>query len=205
MGNKKIIICGLILIFISQISFSQSLNIDSLKIQTKLKLVDERGLILKNKIILNNEGLLFEKIFEYEELKEIDLIKIIKNWGGETFVSFKDVLVNETDNQLVLRYNNNNINIYSPSYIRLVIDIKENKIRIRVYDEKLTYISIYFDSKLFTNNSNVCCVNSSGEIKNRHLNYIDTIMNLYFDLILKPYQLNEYVVKKSKNKKNEDW
>lgn len=192
----------LILIIISNITYSQSINLDSIKIQTKLKLLDEKGLVVRNKIYLNDEGLIFEKIFEYKNLKPTDLIKIIKNWGGETYTSFKNVLVNETDNQLVIRYSNGNV--YSPSYTKLIIDIKENKIRVRVYDEGLKNLSLYFQS-IFTSDINKCCVNGSGEIKNRHSTYIENILSTYNKIILNPYQLNDYILKNQSIKKEENW
>lgn len=194
---------GLIFILSSHITYSQSINLDSIKIQTKLKLLDEKGVVLKDKIYLNDEGLIFEKIFEYKNLKPTDLIKIIKNWGGETYRSFKDVLVNETDNQLVIRYNNNSYS-YRGNYIRLIIDIKENKIRVRIYDEGLESLSLYFQS-IFTSDISKCCVNGSGEIKNRHLTYIEDILSTYNKIILNPYQLNDYILKNQSIKKEENW
>lgn len=199
----KNIIKVLTLTLISMNIYSQKINnLDSLIILTKLKLLNEKGLIEKNKIYYNNDNLISENIFEYNNLTTKDLIKIIKNWGGEHFVSFKTVLVNETDNQLVIRYSDGSP-IY-PSYTKIIIDVKDSKIRIKIFDEDYKNLSIFFNTA-YTSDINFCCSNGSGEIKNKHLNYINTTIINYIILTNNSQSINDYILKNQKIKKDDIW
>ena len=86
--------------------------------------------------------LLVQKIIETDSVGVSLLKKKIKNWIGLTFRSAENVLVNETEDQLVLIYisksleANTGISVLPmPWYIRCTIELKPNKIRISFFDD----------------------------------------------------------------------
>ena len=93
-----------------------------------------------------NEFLLFSKIVQTDSLTKEQIIKNIKNWSGTNFVNSKEVLVSETDEQLVYNYITNEfstktlgISVVYDWYIRLVIQIKDKKFRLLFYDDGNAY------------------------------------------------------------------
>jgi hypothetical protein len=70
-----------------------------------------------------------------------ELVTLVKNWAGTNFANAKEVLVSETSDQLVYNYimpynikTLGTTNSYN-WYIRLVIQIKDGKIRVLQYDD----------------------------------------------------------------------
>jgi hypothetical protein len=192
MKNIFKIILGL---FISINLYSQT-NIDSIGI------FNEKKLIERKRIYKDEEGLIDEKIYQYKNKSIEDLKILIKNWGGVNFRSFKDVLVNETNNQLVIRYISSSI--IDNSYIKMIIDLKENKVRIRVYDEGFKSLGLFFDIG-FTKNKDICCVNGNGEAKNFHKGYIKDLEKFYLIIKSNSTSINDYIIKNMDSKKNENW
>ena len=74
-----------------------------------------------------------------------DLITIFKNWGSTAFVNIKEVMVSETDNQVVLVYITKTPMSYRSilglssieisSYVRMTAEFKEGKCRLSLYDD----------------------------------------------------------------------
>jgi hypothetical protein len=188
----------LTLIFINLYSFFTSASIET----DSLNIYNDGGLIEKKKIYLNDEGLIEEKIFEYQNKSINDLKGLIKNWGGSNFRSFKDVLVNETDNQLVIRYI-----INDGKYLRVLMDLKDNKLRIRLYDDGLTHFNLFFNGMgLFGNkNKETCCSNGKGEIKKDQKEGMDYLISIYTPIISTSKSINEYILKNSDSKKSDNW
>ena len=88
---KKILIL-LPFLLITIISNSQS----SLLVNDKLH-IDS---LYENK----EENLIISRVLEFEGLKKDELKTKVKNWGSTKFVNLKEVLVSETDDQIVLNY-----------------------------------------------------------------------------------------------------
>lgn len=87
------------------------------------------------------------KVIELPNKSQKDLITQFKNWGSTNFANFKEVVVSETENQIVLVYTQdvpivyyggflygNLIDNYS-MYIRLLAEFKEGKMRVSIYDD----------------------------------------------------------------------
>ena len=89
-----------------------------------------------------NELLIYSVVQEFDSLSQ-DMINIkVKNWAGTNFVNMKEVLVSETKEQLVFNYITESfyiralgMNTYKSWYIRMVVQIKDNKIKISLYDD----------------------------------------------------------------------
>jgi hypothetical protein len=115
--------------------------------------------------------------------------------------SFKNVLVNETENQLVIRFNTNS---YGSFYIKTIIDLKDNKMRIRMYDEELHTFGLYF-TDFYTKNIDLCCVNSNGVVKNLQKREMDSFVKSYVNITSISKKINEYILNTSNSKKEENW
>lgn len=86
--------------------------------------------------------LLFSSVYEVDSTPRSEFSKRIKNWTGTNFVNSREVIVSETEDQMVLVYSMNKFFVkvlgmrnYLPWYIRLVVQIKDNKIRCLFYDD----------------------------------------------------------------------
>jgi hypothetical protein len=89
-----------------------------------------------------DEYLIISKVLEFEGLKKDELKTKVKNWGAIKFVNLKEVLVSETDDQIVLNYIESSFFITmgkkrfkSDFYIRLVIQFKDGKIRCQYIED----------------------------------------------------------------------
>ena len=125
---KKILIL-LPILLITILSNSQS----SLLVNDKLH-IDS---LYENK----EENLIISRVLEFEGLKKEELKTKVKNWGSTKFVNLKEILVSETDDQIVLNYIDKSFFIkymgkisYS-WYVRLVIQFKDGKIKCSYYDD----------------------------------------------------------------------
>lgn len=88
-----------------------------------------------------SELLINEVVLEVDSTSTSDLVKKVKNWAGINFVNMEEVLVSETNDQLVFNYITdfvigNGLLAQSKNwYIRMVIQFKDGKVRIRQYDD----------------------------------------------------------------------
>jgi hypothetical protein len=88
------------------------------------------------------EFLILRKVVEFDSLSQEMIITKVKNWAGSTFVNMKEVLISETKEQLVFNYISESFFVKNLGattivqwYFRLVIDVKDNKLRISLYDD----------------------------------------------------------------------
>ena len=125
----KIIITLLPFLLLSIISNSQS----PLLVNNKLH-IDS---LYENK----EENLIISRVLEFDGLKKEELKTKVKNWGSTKFVNLKEILVSETDDQIVLNYIDKSFfikymgNIPYSWYVRLVIQFKDGKIKCSYYDD----------------------------------------------------------------------
>ena len=85
------------------------------------------------------------KVIEVSGKSQKELQNTFKNWAGTTFVNLREVMVSETDNQIVLVYIEkvpitmkvllSNFNDVWSLYIRLVAEFKDGKMRVSIYDD----------------------------------------------------------------------
>ena len=89
---------------------------------------------------------IFQQVIHTDSVGKAELKKRFKNWGGKTFVNFSEVLVAETDDQIVLVYVATvpyvvksaafgTINSNTGWYVRLVANFKDDRVRITQTDD----------------------------------------------------------------------
>jgi len=89
-----------------------------------------------------DEMIIFSGIHKFDSLKVSDIKNKIKNWASLKFVSLKDVLISETDDQIVLNYITSSLYVKSLGmkttiqfYIRLLIQIKDGRVKYTYFDD----------------------------------------------------------------------
>jgi hypothetical protein len=106
-------------------------------------------IVTVDSIYENSEELLLStSIIEFDSNQSVqDLKAKFKNWSGIRFRNLSEVLVSETDNQIVLNYIDNYIwdagfggNIKVGNYYKLIAQFKTGKMRIVIYDDGNTFI-----------------------------------------------------------------
>jgi hypothetical protein len=120
MKNLKLIIVTLILSLTSIFSNAQ-MHVDSFYLD-------------------KSEFLIYNVIEVLDSMSQEQIGIKTKNWAGINFVNMKEVLVSETKEQLVFNYTTKysikgiGQDIIFNHYIRMIIQIKDNKIKISMYD-----------------------------------------------------------------------
>jgi hypothetical protein len=85
------------------------------------------------------------KISLGDSVGKAQLIERVKNWSGTKFVNPKEVLVNETNDQLVYNYIQSlvfNNGVSFKWYVRLLVSVKDDKIRLQFYDDGNVFYTI---------------------------------------------------------------
>jgi len=89
-----------------------------------------------------DNNLLYSVVQDYDSVSLDVLNTKVKNWAGTAFVNLSEVLVGETKEQIVLRFITDDFYIKMlgmPTirnwYIRVVIQMKDNKLKISFYDD----------------------------------------------------------------------
>ncbi len=108
-----------------------------------------------------DELIIHSGVLEFEGLTKEQLKTKVKNWGATKFVSLKEILVSETDDQIVLNYIDKNmfmktmgIKIDYDWYIRLVIQFKDGKVRCQYFDDGNVYVPSSNGSVAISSRSN---------------------------------------------------
>lgn len=85
------------------------------------------------------------RVIDFEGKTQKDLIVLYKNWASVAFVNLKEVLVGETESQIVIRYilkTSANYKIMGMKgtsgfdwYVRLIAQFKDGKVKVSFFDE----------------------------------------------------------------------
>jgi len=93
-----------------------------------------------------SEYLIYSIVENFDSTSQDELIIRVKNWGGTNFVNMKQVLVSETKEQLVFNFITKSFFITTLGtdntydwYIRMVVQVKDNKIKISLFDDGNCY------------------------------------------------------------------
>jgi hypothetical protein len=93
-----------------------------------------------------SQFLMNQKVVQVDSVPAEELIKRIKNWGSTHFVNLKEVLVGETEDQLVFNYSTDDFYVKTMGmvtgvswYIRMVVQLKDGRIRVQLFDDGNAY------------------------------------------------------------------
>jgi hypothetical protein len=89
--------------------------------------------------------LFISKVIEVPNKTQKELATQFKNWASTSFVNLREIIVSETDNQIVLNYITRTNSYFKTLgmknpveyswYVRLVAQFKDGKIRVQFYDD----------------------------------------------------------------------
>lgn len=106
--------------------------------------------------VVKESFLIESRIEQFDSISSIEIIKRIKNWAGVNFVNSEAVTVSETVDQLVFNFISPNA-IYHKGlgmkytrdwYVRLVVQVKDNKARFLFYDDGNVFIPASYSGNL---------------------------------------------------------
>lgn len=125
--NKLKTIMIIFIMMLSKFAFSQ-MHIDSL--------YDNKDKLL-----------IYSVVKDFDSLPQEFINNEVKNWASTNFVNMKEVLISETKDQLVFLYiTKSSFYIttfgskdYCSWYIRMIVQTKDNKIKISLYDDGNAY------------------------------------------------------------------
>ena len=89
-----------------------------------------------------SEMILYSKVIEFPGKSKTEILNGVKNWASVNFVNLKEVLVSESQDQIVLNYLTKSF--YTKTlgmtnvcdwYIRLIIEFKDGKSRVTFIDD----------------------------------------------------------------------
>lgn len=110
-------------------------------------LLKDGKLYIDSILMDKSTGLIYSKVVSFDSLTQSTLIKKTKNWASTAFVNLKEVLVSETEDQLVINYVTNAfyVKVLGKSvvnwYVRLVVQAKDGKMKISFFDDGNVRIS----------------------------------------------------------------
>lgn len=83
------------------------------------------------------EKLVHSEVVNVDSASKSELINLAKEWGATNFVNLKEVLVSETENQLVFNYITSSTggNLTSNTYIKLILLFKDGRAKASFYDD----------------------------------------------------------------------
>lgn len=135
-------------LFLTIKSFSQNTEIPQLKMYEDL-----------------SSKLYVSKVIEVSDKSQKELQNTFKNWASMAFVNLKEVMVSETDNQIVLLYVADipvtqkilGLKVVDnwPMYVRLVAEFKEGKIRVSLFDDGNAQYAYFPTRSIYISNYNI--------------------------------------------------
>jgi hypothetical protein len=161
-----------------------------------------------------DEYILLTRIIKLEDsTSNEEIISRIKNWSGVNFVNPTEVLVNETKQQLVYNY----ITSFRASgmvsfdwYVRLVISIKDNKVRLQYYDDGNVYrpsqrTGSYVSPPVGARTSHLrAYFNKDDDTRCRKM-FNEGLINFKLKIKSSSLILEESIMKNSKQPSKDDW
>lgn len=98
-----------------------------------------------------NLGLFVSKVVEIPSKTQKELVVQFKNWASTSFVNLKEVIVSETESQIVLNYITKTNSYFKTLgmktpldrswYVRMVVQFKDGKIRAQFFDDGNTFVA----------------------------------------------------------------
>jgi hypothetical protein len=105
-------------------------------------LLKDGKLYIDSMFMDNSNRLIYSKVVSFDSLTQSTLIKKTKNWASTAFVNLKEVMVSETEDQLVFNYVTDAFYVKSLGlksaiswYVRLVVQVKDGKMKISFFDD----------------------------------------------------------------------
>lgn len=83
--------------------------------------------------------LVSQRVMEFDSVSAQELMKRFENWGGQNFRNYEHVRTSKTETQITLNYITSCSSIGLDFYINMVVEFKENKMRVQIFDDANVY------------------------------------------------------------------
>jgi hypothetical protein len=183
-----------------------NLSVFKLNAQDSKILVDGK-LFIDNFYLDKTQRIISMKTYQFDTLKKAEIIKRIKNWTSINLINMKESLVGETDEQMVFTYISNSfyskslgIRFLEPWNIRLVIQIKDTRIRCTFFDDGNAVSPSKKIDRAWTLGS-YCFKNSDGKMESRKI-FEEGLIVLLQDI---DKTFESLIINVSNANKNNDW
>ena len=83
--------------------------------------------------------LVSQKVIEFDSISSDELIIRFENWAGQNFRNYDKVRTSKTESQITLNYITSTFNTALDFYLIMVVEFKDNKIRVQIFDDGNVY------------------------------------------------------------------
>ena len=83
--------------------------------------------------------LVSQKVIEFDSISSDELIIRFENWAGQNFRNYDKVRTSKTESQITLNYITSTFNTALDFYLIMVVEFKDNKIRVQIFDDGNAY------------------------------------------------------------------
>jgi len=100
----------------------------------------ERDTVFLSQVYLDESTyLVSQKVIEFDSITAEELMIRFENWGGQNFRNYEKVRTSKTESQITLNYITSTFNAALDFYINMVVEFKDNKIRVQIFDDANVY------------------------------------------------------------------
>lgn len=100
----------------------------------------EKDTVFLNEIYLDETTyLVSQKVLEFDSINANELMVRFENWAGQNFRNYDKVRTSKTDSQITLTYITSSFSQSLDFYVNMVVEFKDNKIRVQFYDDGNVY------------------------------------------------------------------
>ncbi len=83
--------------------------------------------------------LVSQRVLEFDSVKASELMIRFENWAGQNFRNYEKVRTSKTESQITLNYITSSFSTSLDFYLNMVVEFKDNKIRVQIYDDANVY------------------------------------------------------------------
>ena len=83
--------------------------------------------------------LVSQKVMEFDSISSEELMIRFENWAGQNFRNYDKVRTSKTESQITLNYITSTFNTALDFYLNMVVEFKDNKVRIQIFDDGNVY------------------------------------------------------------------
>ena len=93
--------------------------------------------------------LVSQKVLEFDSISANELLKRFENWAGQNFRNYDKVRTSKTDSQITLNYITSSFNSTLDFHVILIVEFKNNKIRVQIFDDGNVYKPGYYSGNTY--------------------------------------------------------
>jgi hypothetical protein len=100
----------------------------------------EKDTVFISQIYLDESNyLVSQKVIDFDSISANELIIRFENWAGQNFRNYDKVRTSKTETQITLNYITSTFNTALDFYLNMVVEFKDNKIRVQIFDDGNVY------------------------------------------------------------------